>query len=79
MSEKTNVTLGIQNSNRVENYQRPAGWDNVIAAGQTGYQPGEVCVPACGVHPNGGAGGEQLMSSFAIKHPFFILIALSHG
>src|SRR5208282_3392811 len=71
--EKRNVTLGIQTSNRVEITSGLQTGDNVIASGQAGYQPGEVVSP-CGVHSDGGAGGERVMSSFAIKHPFFILM-----
>src|SRR6202142_1060026 len=43
--EKRNVTLGIQTSNRVEITSGLQTGDNVIAAGQTGYQPGEVVSP----------------------------------
>ena len=43
--EKRNVTLGIQTSNRVEITSGLQTWDNVIASGQTGYQPGEVVSP----------------------------------
>lgn len=43
--EKRNVTLGIQTSNRVEITGGLQAGDNVIAAGQTGYQPGEVVSP----------------------------------
>jgi RND family efflux transporter MFP subunit len=43
--EKRNVTLGIQTSNRVEITSGLQAGDNVIAAGQTGYQPGEVVTP----------------------------------
>jgi RND family efflux transporter MFP subunit len=42
---KRNVTLGIQTSNRVEITSGLQAGDNVIAAGQTGYQPGEVVSP----------------------------------
>jgi RND family efflux transporter MFP subunit len=43
--EKRNVTLGIQTSNRVEITSGLQTGDNVIAAGQTGYQLGEVVSP----------------------------------
>jgi RND family efflux transporter MFP subunit len=43
--EKRNVTLGIQTSNRVEITSGLQTGDNVIAAGQAGYQPGEVVSP----------------------------------
>jgi RND family efflux transporter MFP subunit len=43
--EKRNVTLGIQTSNRVEITSGLQAGDNVIAAGQTGYQIGEVVSP----------------------------------
>jgi RND family efflux transporter MFP subunit len=43
--EKRNVILGIQTSNRVEITSGLQAGDNVIAAGQTGYQPGEVVSP----------------------------------
>ncbi|MGO8984900.1 MAG: efflux RND transporter periplasmic adaptor subunit [Terriglobales bacterium] len=43
--EKRSVTLGIQTSNRVEITSGLQAGDNVIAAGQTGYQPGEVVSP----------------------------------
>jgi RND family efflux transporter MFP subunit len=43
--EKRNVTLGIQTSNRVEITSGLQAGDNVIAAGQSGYQPGEVVSP----------------------------------
>jgi RND family efflux transporter MFP subunit len=43
--EKRNVTLGIQTSNRVEITSGLQAGDNVIAAGQNGYQPGEVVSP----------------------------------
>jgi len=43
--EKRGVTLGIQTSNRVEITSGLQAGDNVIAAGQTGYQPGEVVSP----------------------------------
>src|SRR5579863_3872942 len=43
--EKRNVTLGIQTSNRVEITSGLQPGDNVIASGQTGYQPGEVVSP----------------------------------
>jgi RND family efflux transporter MFP subunit len=43
--EKRAVTLGIQTSNRVEITSGLQAGDNVIAAGQTGYQPGEVVSP----------------------------------
>jgi multidrug efflux pump subunit AcrA (membrane-fusion protein) len=42
---KRNVTLGIETSNRVEITSGLQAGDNVIAAGQTGYQPGEVVSP----------------------------------
>ncbi|MGB9491053.1 MAG: efflux RND transporter periplasmic adaptor subunit [Terriglobales bacterium] len=42
---KRNVTLGIQTSNRVEITSGLQVGDNVIASGQTGYQPGEVVSP----------------------------------
>ena len=43
--EKRNVTLGIHTSNRVEITSGLQAEDNVIASGQTGYQPGEVVSP----------------------------------
>ena len=43
--EKRNVTLGIQTSNHVEITSGLKAGDNVIASGQTGYQPGEVVSP----------------------------------
>jgi RND family efflux transporter MFP subunit len=43
--EKRNVTLGIQTSNRVEITSGLQAGDKVIAAGQAGYQPGEVVSP----------------------------------
>jgi len=43
--EKRNVTLGIQTSNQVEITSGLQTGDNVIASGQTGYQPGEVVSP----------------------------------
>jgi RND family efflux transporter MFP subunit len=43
--EKRSVTLGIQTSNRVEITSGLQAGDNVIASGQTGYQPGEVVSP----------------------------------
>jgi RND family efflux transporter MFP subunit len=43
--EKRNVILGIQTSDRVEITSGLQAGDNVIAAGQTGYQPGEVVSP----------------------------------
>ncbi len=43
--EKRNVTLGIQTSNRVEITSGLQAGENVIAAGQTGYQIGEVVSP----------------------------------
>jgi RND family efflux transporter MFP subunit len=43
--EKRNVTLGIQTSNQVEITSGLQAGDHVIAAGQTGYQPGEVVSP----------------------------------
>ncbi len=43
--EKRNVSLGIQTSNRVEITNGLKAGDNVIASGQTGYQPGEVVSP----------------------------------
>jgi RND family efflux transporter MFP subunit len=43
--EKRAVTLGIQTSNRVEITSGLQAGDNVIAAGQTGYQPGEAVLP----------------------------------
>src|SRR6204780_1813143 len=43
--EKRNVTLGIQTSNRVEITSGLQAGNNVIASGQTGYQPGEVVSP----------------------------------
>jgi RND family efflux transporter MFP subunit len=43
--EKRNVTLGIETSNRVEITSGLQAGDSVIAAGQTGYQPGEVVSP----------------------------------
>ena len=43
--EKRTVTLGIQTSNRVEITSGLQAGDNVIAAGQTGYQPGEIVSP----------------------------------
>jgi RND family efflux transporter MFP subunit len=43
--EKRNVTLGIQTSDRVEITSGLQTGENVIAAGQTGYQPGEVVSP----------------------------------
>jgi RND family efflux transporter MFP subunit len=43
--EKRNVTLGIQTANRVEITSGLQTGDNVIASGQSGYQPGEVVSP----------------------------------
>ena len=43
--EKRTVALGIQTSNRVEITSGLQAGDNVIAAGQSGYQPGEVVSP----------------------------------
>jgi RND family efflux transporter MFP subunit len=43
--EKRHVTVGIETSNRVEITSGLKAGDNVIAAGQTGYQPGEVVSP----------------------------------
>jgi len=43
--EKRNVILGIQTSNRVEITSGLQAGDNVIAAGQTGYQTGEIVSP----------------------------------
>ncbi len=43
--EKRSVTLGIQTSNRVEITSGLQAGDDVIASGQTGYQPGEVVSP----------------------------------
>src|ERR1700684_4167230 len=43
--EKRNVTLGVQTSNRVDITSGLQAGDNVIASGQTGYQPGEVVSP----------------------------------
>src|ERR1700678_4227063 len=43
--EKRTVTLGIQTSNRVEITSGLQAGDNVIAAGQTDYQPGEFVSP----------------------------------
>lgn len=43
--EKRNVTLGIQTSNQVEIASGLQAGDNVIASGQTRYQPGEVVSP----------------------------------
>jgi RND family efflux transporter MFP subunit len=43
--EKRTVTLGIQTSNRMEITSGLQAGDNVIAAGQAGYQPGEVVSP----------------------------------
>jgi RND family efflux transporter MFP subunit len=43
--EKRNVTLGIQTSNRVEITSGLQAGDNVIAAGQARYQPGELVSP----------------------------------
>lgn len=51
--EKRNVTLGIQTSNRVEITSGLQAGDNVIAAGQTGYQPGEVVSPHAAFIPTG--------------------------
>jgi RND family efflux transporter MFP subunit len=43
--EKRTVTLGIQTSNRVEITSGLQAGDNVIAAGQTDYQPGDFVSP----------------------------------
>jgi RND family efflux transporter MFP subunit len=43
--EKRTVTLGIQTSNRMEITSGLRAGDNVIAAGQAGYQPGEIVSP----------------------------------
>ena len=43
--EKRTVALGIQTSNRGEITSGLQAGDNVIAAGQSGYQPGEVVSP----------------------------------
>src|SRR6204780_959753 len=43
--QKRNVTFGIQTSNRVEITGGLQAGENVIASGQTGYQPGEVVSP----------------------------------
>ncbi|MFZ0359233.1 MAG: efflux RND transporter periplasmic adaptor subunit [Terriglobales bacterium] len=43
--EKRTVTLGIQTSNRAEITSGLQAGENVIASGQTGYQPGEVVSP----------------------------------
>src|SRR5580704_8151373 len=52
--EKRNVTLGIQTSNRVEITSGLQTGDNVIASGQTGYQPGEVVSPHAAFIPTAG-------------------------
>jgi RND family efflux transporter MFP subunit len=43
--EKRNVTLGIRTANSVEITSGLTAGENVIAAGQGGYQPGEVVSP----------------------------------
>jgi RND family efflux transporter MFP subunit len=43
--EKRTVTLGIQTSNRAEITSGLQTGENVIASGQSGYQPGEVVSP----------------------------------
>lgn len=43
--EKRNVTLGIQTANRAEITSGLEAGDNVVAAGQANYQPGEVVSP----------------------------------
>ena len=42
--EKRNVTIGIQTSNRMEILSGLKGGEQVIASGQTNYQPGDVVV-----------------------------------
>jgi RND family efflux transporter MFP subunit len=43
--ERHNVTLGIQTSNRAEITSGLQAGENVIASGQTGYQPGDLVFP----------------------------------
>jgi RND family efflux transporter MFP subunit len=43
--EKHNVTLGIQTSNRAEIISGLQAGENVIASGQTSYQPGDLVSP----------------------------------
>jgi RND family efflux transporter MFP subunit len=43
--EKRNVTLGIETSNRTEIASGLQAGENVIASGQTSYQPGDVVSP----------------------------------
>jgi RND family efflux transporter MFP subunit len=43
--EKRNVTVGIETSNRMEITSGLQAGENVIASGQTGYQPGDVVSP----------------------------------
>ena len=54
--EKRTVALGIQTSNRVEITSGLRAGDNVIAAGQTGYQPGEVVSPHTAFIPTASQG-----------------------
>jgi RND family efflux transporter MFP subunit len=57
--EKRNVTLGIETSNRVEITGGLQAGDKVIAAGQTGYQPGEVVSPQAAFIPTAAGEGSE--------------------
>jgi len=57
--EKRNVTLGIETSNRVEITGGLQAGDKVIAAGQTGYQPGEVVSPQAAFIPTAAEEGSE--------------------
>jgi len=57
--EKRNVTLGIETSNRVEITGGLQAGDKVIAAGQTGYQPGEVVSPQAAFIPTAAEEGSD--------------------
>ena len=73
--QKVPVTLGIQNPDRIEITQGLSEHQSVIISGQTNYQPGQVVRPqAQYADLDAEAGGRPVMSSFAIKYPFFVLM-----
>ena len=71
---KAPVTLGIQGADRIAIVSGLTDNQSVIVSGQTNYQIGEQVQPKPATISLPRAGGQPVMSSFAIKYPFFILM-----
>ena len=72
--QKKIVTLGVQGPDRVEITSGLTQNETVIVTGQTNYQVGQIVRPQIENVAMPSEAGGPVMSSFAIKYPFFVLM-----